>query len=258
MIKNLVVNGCSFTESNHSVTENDPYGGSWASHVNTALVPANYQNLACSGAGNFYISNSTIDYLASNNLDPTETLVVVMWSGSGRKDIRISGEWYYQFENQYPYKAKSGSNDDSEYYLFSGGLTNSWMSSSITKKIFDWSYRLADPVSLCKDSLMHIIALESYLQAHGYQYRFTGYFNQWTDQVDHSQISGDYSLGYFLKDIPIYKNYSFKNWIFADQHRNCLGEFASDLGQLDHTYHPTAIAHQMFAEKIIIPALAVV
>jgi len=255
MIKNLVVNGCSFTESNHLQTEGGPYGGSWAAHVSTALAPNSYQNLARSGAGNFYISNSTIDYLASNRPDPKETLVIVMWSGSGRKDFRISGEWYYHFENQYTYRAKSGSDDDSEYYLFSGGLTNSWMSSSITKKAFEWPYRMSDPVSLCKDSLMHIINLESYLQAHGYQYRFTGYFNQWTDQADHSHISGDYSLGYFLKDIPTYKNYSFKNWIFVDQQRNCLGEFASDLDLLDHTHHPLAAAHQMFAEKIIIPAL---
>jgi hypothetical protein len=64
-------------------------------------------------------------------------------------------------------------------------------------------------------------------------------------------------LGYFLKDIPMYKNYSFKNWIFADQQRNCLGEFASKLGELDHSSHPTEAGHQIFADTIILPHLDV-
>jgi hypothetical protein len=250
MIKNLVVNGCSFTEDFKKPT--------WATHVNSALQPDTYQNLARSGAGNFYIANSTIDYLASAKLDPVETLVVVMWSGSGRKDIRISGEWYYYFEHQYLYRAKSFNGNESEYYLFSGGLSNSWQSNPNTKKIFDWAYKLSDPVSLCKDALTHIVTLENYLKAQGYQYYFAGYVNQWSDSVTHSPLSGDYSLGHFLKHIPLYEQYSYDSWIFLDQQRNCLGEFATDTNELDSTSHPTQTAHRMFAEKIVIPQLQIV
>lgn len=244
MITNLVVNGCSFTE-----------GNTWAQSVNATLKPNNYKNLARRGAGNFYISNSTINYLSTSNLDPANTLVIIMWSGSGRKDIRISGDWYYYLDKKYSYQAKSFNGDESEYYLFSGGLSNSWMSNSTTKKVFEWAYKLSDPVTLCKDTLMHVVNLENYLKACGYQYWFASYVNQWSAIIDHSPLSGDYSVGHFLKDTPMYKNYNFDNWIFVDQERNCLGEFAAGLGQLDNTGHPTGIAHRMFAEQVIIPVL---
>jgi hypothetical protein len=246
VITNLVVNGCSFTQ-----------GNSWAQSVNSTLKPNNYKNLAQGGAGNFYISNSTIDYLSSSDLDPAETLVIIMWSGSGRKDIRISGEWYYHFRNQYCFLANAFNGNESEYYLFSGGLSNSWLSNSTVKQVFEWAYKLSDPVTLCKDTLMHIINLENYLKVHGYQYRFTGYVNQWSDVADHSPLSGDYSLGHFLKDVPMYKKYSFDNWIFVDQERRCLGEFATEIGELDNTGHPTGSAHRLFAKQIIMPVLTI-
>jgi hypothetical protein len=248
VIKNLVVNGCSFTRDQTNTN-------TWATHLRNTIEPKIYQNLACSGAGNFYICNSTIDYLSSSNLDPAETMVIVMWSGSGRKDIRISGEWYYHFENQYNYRAKSFNDNESEYYLFSGGLTNSWMETPPIRKIFEWSYKLSDPVSLCKDTLIHIINLENYLKVHGYQYRFAGYVNQWTSAQDHSPLSGDYSIGYFLKDMPVYDQYKYDSWIFVDQERNCLGEFAKNINELDQTVHPTELAHRLFANNIILPQL---
>lgn len=248
MIKNLVVNGCSFT-SNQTNTD------TWGAHLRNAIKPKIYQNLACSGAGNLYICNSTIDYLSSSALTPAETMVVIMWSGSGRKDIRISGEWYYHFENQYKYRAKSFNGNESEYYLFSGGLTNSWLESPPIKKIFEWGYKLSDPISLCKDSLIHILNLENYLKVHRYQYRFTGYVNQWTDVQDHSALSGDYSIGHFLKNIPIYNQYKYNSWIFVDQERNCLGEFAKNMNELDQTGHPTELAHCKFAKNIVLPQL---
>ena len=86
MIANLVINGCSYTQ-----------GNSWAQSVNVALKPKNYQNLAHQGAGHFYIANSIIDYLSSSDSDPAETLVIILWIGSGRKDLRIFVEWNYFF-----------------------------------------------------------------------------------------------------------------------------------------------------------------
>jgi len=241
MIKNLVVNGCSFTQ-----------GKSWAHYVNSSLTPSTYKNLAQGGAGNFYIANSTIDYLASAQLNPAETIVVIMWSGTGRKDIRLSGEWYYHLKQGYRCCI---SNSPDEYYLFSGGLTNSWITNSSTKQIFEWAYKLADPVSLCKDSLSYIVNLESYLKANQYQYRFAGYVNQWNHAVESSPITGDYCMDYFLQDVPAYKNYSFDQWVFIDRQRNCLGEFANQLGEMDCTSHPTSKAHKLFAEQFVIPAL---
>lgn len=245
--KNLVINGCSFTAEK----SND----SWATYVNQKFNPDLYKNIARPGAGNFYIANSTIDYLSNADLDPAETMVTVMWSGTGRKDIRISGEWYYHLKNQYFYRAKSFSDNESEYYLFSGGLYNSWNNHPVIRKIFEWSYKISDPVTLCKDSLINIISLESYLRAHGYQYKFAGYVDCWSNLNESSSITGDYCLGHFLHDLPMYNKYNFDSWMFADNQKTCLGEFAKSLNQLNATNHPTAVAHKLFADTVIIPQL---
>lgn len=247
MIKNLVVNGCSFTDERDGVL--------WPTYINRAFDFSQYINLARSAAGNFYIANSTINYLESNNLSPAETLVIIMWSGPGRKDIRISGEWYYFFENQYNWRAQSQYNDEGEYYLFSGGMTGSWLNNPDTKKIFNWAYKLSDPTTLCKDTLMYIMSLENYLKANGYHYRFSSFVNYWSTSSEYNKFTGDYSIDFFLKDSPVYQNFNFDPWIFVNSDRDCLGEFAQLINELDNTMHPTELGHQTFAEQIIIPRL---
>lgn len=245
MFKNLIINGCSYTEGTHT----------WAQVVNNYYTPKIYKNFAKQGAGNFYISNSTIDYLESAQLTPADTMVIIMWSGTGRKDLRISGEWYYYFKDQ-GYGFQSHNDNDSEYYIFSGGLTNSWTSNTELKKSFEWAYKLSDPTSLCKDSLVEMIKLENYLKYHGYQYRMASFLNYWSTVESCTLISGDYCIPYFLKDILIYQNYDMNSWIFADDEHMCLGEYAKRLNELDSTGHPTAYAHRQFAEQVIIPQLS--
>lgn len=247
MIKNLVVNGCSYTE--------DRSRKSWAVHVKERFTIENYKNLATAAAGNFYIANSTLDYLESADLNPSETLVIIMWSGSGRKDIRISGEWYYHFNDKYQWGAKSYNDNESEYYLFSGGLTNAWAGLPEIKSIFEWAYKLSDPISLCKDTLTSILFLENYLRNHNYHYRYASFVNYWQDQCESNQFTGDYSIPFFLKDIPMYQKFNFDPWVFADSERNCLGEFAQKLNEMDSTVHPTTLGHQRFSEDVIIPHL---
>ena len=247
MIKNFVVNGCSFTD--------DVEGNTWATYIDNEFKFENYTNLAHGAAGNFYIANSTVNYLESTNLNPSETLVIIMWSGTGRKDIRISGEWYYYFENQYNWRAQSQKGNESEYYLFSGGLTNSWLTNPDTKKIFNWAYKLSDPVSLCKDTLMYIMSLENYLKARGYRYRFSSFVNYWSTSQDYNKFTGDYSIDFFLKDDLVYQNFNFDPWIFVNSDRDCLAEFAESIIELDSTIHPTESGHQKFAKQIIIPHL---
>lgn len=247
MIKNLVVNGCSFT--------NDVEVSTWATYVNRSFNFNSYTNLAQGAAGNFYIANSTVNYLNYADLDPSETLVIIMWSGPGRKDIRVSGDWYYYFENQYNWRAKSSAGDESEYYLFSGGLTNSWLTNPDTKKIFNWAYKLSDPVSLCKDTLTYIVFLENYLKNQRYHYQFSSFVNYWSTNTDYNKFTGDYDIDFFLKDTPMYKNFNFDSWMFVDSSRNCLGEFAESINELDSTVHPTELGHQRFTEQIIIPHL---
>lgn len=246
MIENLIVNGCSFTADN-LVNQT-----TWASYTHKQLQFDRYQNLARQGAGNFYICESTIGFLETQNLVPSDTCVLVMWSGTGRKDIRISADWYFYLKDHYAYLSQSGFNDI-DYYLFSGGLTNSWMDTGEVKKIFDWQYRVSDPYSLCLDSLINMIKLESYLRDHGYTYMMTSFVNLWQGE---SATSGDYCIPWFLKNQDIFKKYKFDNWFFVDTNKNCLGEFAKDIEEIDSTGHPTSRAHEMFANQIVIPELS--
>jgi hypothetical protein len=242
-IKNLVVNGCSFTDDRECKT--------WASEVANSYPDLNYFNLASGAAGNNYILDSTINFLEQQRLDPNNTLVLIMWSGIGRKDMQISGEWWYHLTKDYPVGRKL--NDC--YYIFSGGMSNSWRDNLTTRKIFDWYYKLSDPETLCQESLMNFLHLENYLQVRNYNYRLTNYVNCWNRGNQSNSNGGDYSIAYFSAKNPVYQNMDFTNWFFVNDQKECLSEFATNMGQLDETGHPTELAHKKFAQQVVNPVL---
>jgi len=241
-MKNLLVNGCSFTDDSGCVL-------TWATFLKEIVRPEQYINLASGGAGNEYICKSTINFLETTHLDPEQTLIVIMWSGTGRKDLTVSGEWWYHLKNDYYYLAKA---TNEEYYLFSGGLTNSWLDNSFTKNTFSPLYKLSDPLSLSLDSLYHFNVLKNYLENKKYQFKFTSYFDYWSSDIESVHDTGDYSIGWFCKDHPVYKNFDFSNWICID---NSLGNFAKSLDELDQTVHPTTAAHSKFTTDILVHQL---
>lgn len=243
MITNLLVNGASFTANT-----------SWATYV-AQQCNLNLVNLAAGGAGNQYITNSTQDYILEHAPDPKTTLVLIMWGGTGNIDWRISGEWwYYLKDNNYKIGSHPVDSEDS-YYVFSGGMGNSWTEHSTAKKIFEWQYKLSDPIVLCKQSLLHFINLENFLHTRGYRYRFISPGNMF--KVDQPEFyAGNYSIGYFCKDLKCFKNFDYSNWIFADAQKNGLSEFAHSIGQMKPDYHPTDQGHDLFAQQIIIPEIS--
>lgn len=241
-MKNLIVNGCSFTDDSCYTT--------WASCLSQKKSNINYHNLGRSGAGNDYINQSTIAYLENHDLDPAETLLVIMWSGTGRKDLCIASDWWHHLQEYYQVGCNIG---DQEYYIFSGGLSNSWTTTAVTQKIFEWPYKLSDPITLCRDTMLNIINLENYLRVHGYHYRFTSYVNYWRDDQTSNFHAGNYSMDYWLKDLALYKNYDFEQWFFVNEQKDCIKEFVAAIDQLDHTGHPTVLGHQLFCDQIVIP-----
>lgn len=245
-ITTLVINGCSFT------CDTGPNSWTWASALHEQYPGLSYHNLAASAAGNDYICDSTINFLEQNDFDPDTTLVLVMWSGTGRKDLKISGEWWYHLKQKYRLCPLV---NDEHYYLSSGGLTNSWTTNRTTKKIFDWLYRLSDPNTLCQQNLMNFMNLENYLQVRKYQYRFTSFVNYWHPAQQSNFLYGDYSIGYFCKDHALLKNYNFSNWFFVNENRDCLAEFAQDHNGLSHTNHPTRCEHGKFCQQIVLPVI---
>lgn len=239
MIKNFIANGCSFTAETM-------LGNSWASFVGKEFPF--YHNLAHGGAGNYYIASSTIEYLETKKHNPRETLVGIMWSGIGRKDLLISGEEYYRLRKDYFACVKEL---NEQYYLLSGGLAHSWQQHPETKRLFQNIYKLIDPVSVCRETLFEIIKLKGYLESKGYRYFFTSYFDYWNPDIESVTASGDYSIGHFCHNLPIYTNIDQStNWITT-----YLGNFAQDSNRLDHTVHPTTNAHQLYASEVVLPFL---
>lgn len=245
MIKNLVVNGCSFT--------NEDFGNTWATFLSQSHCLESYYNKGAPGAGNYYICNSTINFLEEKKFNPDETMIMIMWSGTGRKDLNITAEWWHHLKNDRYHSLRN--HNDKHHYVFSGGVCNSWRQNKITKEIFEWHYKLSNPTILCLDSLMNFINLENYLKVHKYQYKFTSYFNYWSPTDEINQLSGDYSIGYFCKDLSIYQNYDFSNWVFVNDQFDSLGEFANNMNALDKSTHPLPLAHEKFVEKIILPSV---
>jgi hypothetical protein len=245
MIKTLLVSGCSFTSSHARIA--------WPDHTAKHLGIDRVVNLAYGGAGNDYICNSIIDYIEDQNPDPATTLVMAMWSGPSRRDILVSGEYWYLL-GDYIGKAKYQDRADC-YWVFSGGRSNSWIDHPETRKLFEPLYVSDDPFVLCKQTLANIVKLQSYLESKRYRFKFTSFVNYWNPDVA-SGIIGEFSIGHFAKDLPIYKNLNFEHWFFNDAQRNCFGEYALERGLIEADgFHPTEEAHGLYAENIVVPNL---
>jgi hypothetical protein len=241
MIKNVVASGCSFTE-----------GISWTVPVANHFQAQLY-NLGHSGAGNRYIANSVIDCLQYKDLNPESTLVIVMWSGPGRKDALVSGEYWYLLSD-YPGKAKFHDYEDC-YWIFSGGRSNAWCDHIETRKIFEQDYLVSDPVTICKETLDNVIKLQIYLKYHGFKYFFMSYVNYWKADIE-STVNGDFNIKYFAGHIPAFQKIDWSPWIFSSNTQDGIYEFSRDQNIL-HTdeFHPSLIAHNRFASEVIIPRL---
>jgi len=247
MIKNFIANGCSFTEY-----VNHPAGitKTWATYLAKEIAVENHMNLASSGGGNDYICHSTINYLEANKFDPENTLVIVMWSGPTRIDVPMSQDWYQHIKFGEYSCCKT---DNSSCWINSGGMGGSWKNSNISRNVFEHLYKITDPIDLCMKSLRYFVLLESYLKQRGYRFLFTSFINYWDTTKQYPDISvGEYNLGWVCKDQPIFKNFDFGNWVFVNNNKDCIGEFAWD-SQSNGDAHPRDEMHQRFAKEILLP-----
>lgn len=232
MINQLVANGCSFTQGTH--------GETWAKY----LSMPNVTNLANGGAGNHYICRRTLNYLESYSGDPKKTLVIVMWSGTSRIDVSVSSEWYKHIRTTFAF----GYTDGVSNWIHTGSSGN--------VPVLEGVCKTNDNQSLCVDSLQNFILLENYLRARGYSYLFTSYANYWSEVQEYCATTEvDPNIGYHCKNLSLYKNFDFSNWVFTNNNRDCFGEFAlDDIRNRDDT-HPSPDTHQRFATEILLPAI---
>lgn len=250
MIKNILANGCSFTQD-------QDYYKCWPKVIAEKFDIRNFTNLARGGAGNRYIATSTIEWLESHDLIPAETLVLVMWSGISRKDVVISPSWAHYFRHTYDGVHESWypvaqEKHDTVFYLSSGGIVGDWLDDNTASKYFHPLYRAADSASLCKESLHDFVYLQNYLKGRGYQFALTCFMNLWNPSaVDQGEM--DYRIG--LHDFSLTKRFDFSNWIFVNDQKDGFAEFALRFDDSSINDHPGGAAHTAFANDILIPAL---
>jgi hypothetical protein len=243
MIKNIIISGCSFTCIKDQQT--------WPLFLEQ-YTDAKIYNLAHLGAGNDYICRSVIDTIEHHRFDPNETLILVMWSGTMRKDLRVGPEFWWKLKN-YVYKFCSVPSEKDCFFVGSCGGYDAWNKNADVKQLFTMSYLASDPHTLVKDSLVNFVMLESYLQQRNYNFKFTSFYNQWETNRESSD-AGDYLLSHYAQDLAIYKNFDYSNWFFVDEEKNSLWEFAKKHNMIaDDHWHPNAEAHKLYAEQIVWP-----
>lgn len=238
MIKNLIVNGCSFTEEFDDMP-------TWATFLSKKIKPDLYSNISQSAAGNRYICDSTMTFLESNKIPKENTLIIIMWSGIDRKDIHISREWFNYIKERYNYYHQE---NDGSYYLNSGGEVNSWLENKETKKIFEGLYKTSDYKSMCIESLLCFKQLESYLKENKYNFLLTSFFNIW-EKIKNSSRKYEIFIKDYCSGMPIYENFDLNSWWFIDNEKNCIGDYCNGLNYLDSDkFHPSSAGHSKFAD----------
>lgn len=239
MIKNFVANGCSFTQT--------PIGG-WTLPIINKFGPFNHENLACSAAGNDYISKSLIHGLLNLDYVPSETLVMVMWSGVSRVDLTVSDEFYDCLD--YPHKHRA----HGQNYVFSGGAVGTWSEDPFLKPILKPIYKSQDNSTFADNTLLDIYNAQTFLENHGYHYYFMSYVDYWGDDLN-PVADMDFNIPPHASKSLLSK-IDFSKWIFADNDKKCLYEFAKSAKLLDaDNFHPSEEGYKLFAERVILPRI---
>lgn len=237
MIKNLIVSGCSFTKTD--------YEHEWALTLANEFNVERHVNLGRSGAGNFYIADSLQQYLRTNDLTPSETIVLVMWSGPVRIDTTVSNDFFGMAQT--PYKSRvAGKN-----YVFSGGELGTWQTDPLLRPVFENLYKIKNFGNLAQDTITNITQTRDFLKHNGYTFWFMSYVNYW--QRTPGYVSDmDLSIGYHAPALATISDED--NWVWVNNNKDCFYEYAKTRQLLaSDRFHPNEQAHQEFAREFLVP-----
>jgi len=210
--KRLVTGGCSFSE-NH----NEEYPVSWPYYLADSLGIDQVINVAQGGMGNRYISDSVHWLLEIEDFDPTDTLVVVMWSGFNRHSYLITDtneSNRFKFTNQV--QATLGDDRPDSEGLDARAVQN----------------------------YLYISNLYHYLHSRGY----TGFFVDWLDRSIPNR-SNDADIVPYLPG-PLQQRFL----TLVDRSPRNFYEYAVWHNQLDSDdFHPSMHAHHGWTTEVLAP-----
>ena len=230
MVDHVLVNGCSFSRGPTA----------WPYFLKT-VDQDNVVNLACAGAGNTYIHETTVNAVASW---PFYDLVLVMWTNPARVDMKVADvnlfsssaytSSYQSTRNDWPEKRVEPFNDQAlveKDWIFGCGHING--ETAITgSRAFEGVYRYQDPAQFEYHFVQKIVATQSFLKHMGIPYVFMFYKNFVQD---------------LQKDISLYK--------MIDWHRCFIDDNINDIAVRNTWFdsdgiHPGIKAHQLWASKL--------
>ena len=179
----ILANGCSFSRGPTA----------WVNHI-AKWLDADLVNLAQAGAGNTYISRTSMAELQLRSYD----LVLIMWSGLERADMQVEdiGQFsttvytshYQSQQNDWPEKIVYPINDQDyvqKNWVFGTGFINQDRS-IVDSNLFRTQYQYQGLANHVERSFFDMLSLESYLQNKSIPYAFAFYQNY----VD---LLGDYA-----------------------------------------------------------------
>ena len=171
---NVLINGASICRG----PESWPYVLQQKIHSEFNIV-----NLAQSGAGNYYIHESTVSEISKRPYN----LVMIMWSYSDRFDFRVrdiglfrdtqSTSWYSLRQNDWPSKKIYPVNDQDyveDNWVFGCGYLNQRLNDSVGRVLKEY-YRVAGSQEFMSHTLIKIISLQNTLKVLDIPYVFMNY-----------------------------------------------------------------------------------
>lgn len=244
----ILVSGCSFT---HWPEEpGSPNNICWPAHLSRLNSDIEITNLAEPGAGNQYVANSITNAII--NKPNYYDMVLAMWTGVSRLDFLTDltdPAWHALFDS-YGFYRRVEQCPNRLGYIFSGGRLGPWDKNPTTRALFSGMYKISDSLSLAYTNLIEIVKTQEFLKSQGIPYRFMSYVNYW-GSGQHISPNGDFGLSDYRELQPLIQSIDFNQWIFADDNKNGIYEWAKTTQDYHgDRFHPGIVTHSKWADLV--------
>jgi hypothetical protein len=232
--KNLLVGGCSFTYNN-----SDQHSCTWPYYLRDLGNFEQVYDCSMPGAGNQHIVNSIIYSIEKHDIDPSDTLVMILWSGNDRDDYVIDQKQL----NGYPY-----------VYAYEPGvccgITGGEDLSNVGNTKLDAILQLKSSksqVARSVENYIRVAGLHAYLVAKGFTFffmEFRDFLLPGRDLNFDPRLHLDQTLGTKFDQMISKPDHNF--------HKYCL---YNDLMSEDD-FHPSPDGHLSYSRSVLLPWIA--
>lgn len=202
---NVLVSGCSFTYNNHETVS-----VTWPYYLRDFAGINEVYDCSQISAGSNHIFNSVVNEIESNqNINPDNTLVLIMWSGLTRTDCIATQDITAPWHNVSNYCF------DSKFATL--GLLPNTKSNSVVATLSN-NYRLVvDPDAQIYESMLKILALEQYLKSKKFQFVFMSWMDP-VPELNRLQNPLTKKISDLLATVPYLWEYAVDNKLVGYSH----------------------------------------